>query len=192
MIVVDTNVIVRLYVSGDETPHARQALQRDPERVAPPLRRSEFRNVLALYLRKGHLQLDDALELVRKASRLLDGAEYEVDSGEVLRLVASSCCSAYDCELVALARVLGVPLVTSDQRILAEFPSNAVALRDFGAIHQAPRAAAPGAQTEPPTPSIGIEREEGVRCTTGRGDGGSSRPATTRGVTRRRSGGRTS
>ncbi len=135
MIVVDTNVIIYSLISGDQTPYARQAFQRDPEWAAPLLWRSEFRSALALYLRKGHFSLRDALDLMTEASALVDGAEYEVESSRVLHLAAASRCSAYDCEFVALAQGLGVPLVTSDRLVLAEFPAVAVALCDFGAPH---------------------------------------------------------
>jgi len=44
----------------------------------------------------------------------------------VLRLVASSTCSAYECEFVALADQLSVPLVTLDRAVLREFPVVAI------------------------------------------------------------------
>ena len=43
----------------------------------------------------------------------------------------SSGCSAYDCEAVALAQALEVPLVTTDAAILHEFPGQAVGLKEF-------------------------------------------------------------
>jgi len=48
-----------------------------------------------------------------------------------LSLVSSSHCSPYDCEFVALAQQLGVPVVTSDSQILSEFPATAVSLDAF-------------------------------------------------------------
>ncbi len=66
-----------------------------------------------------------------EAIRLMWGQEYEVNSLHVLRLVASSTCSAYDCEFVALAEDLGVHLVTVDRQVLGRFPAIAVSLRAF-------------------------------------------------------------
>jgi predicted nucleic acid-binding protein len=40
----------------------------------------------------------------------------------VLQLVSTSRCTSYDCEFVATAQQLGVPLITEDRAILAAFP----------------------------------------------------------------------
>ena len=53
MIVAGTNLIVCRAIPSPYTAAAERLLLRDPEWVAPDLWRSEFRNVLALYLRKG-------------------------------------------------------------------------------------------------------------------------------------------
>ena len=50
------------------------------------------------------------------------GHEMVVDRDAVLDLVASSTLTAYDCEFVALAMELRVPLVTTDKQILRDFP----------------------------------------------------------------------
>ncbi len=131
MIVVDTNIIVYLYVTGDYSTQAEQALLKDPLWVAPLLWRSEFRNVLALYVRKEFLSLEEAEQLVDKALLLMQGHEYEMASHSVLALAASSTCSAYDCEFVALAKDLNVPLITVDKRILSQFPEVATPLAEF-------------------------------------------------------------
>jgi len=131
VIVVDTNVIAYLLLGGEKTPQARAVFQKDSSWVAPILWRSEFRNILAYYLRQGKLVLADALQLMIEAELLFQGEEYQVESGEVLSLVSSSRCSAYDCEFVALARHLNIPLVTSDGQMLAEFPETAVSLDAF-------------------------------------------------------------
>ncbi len=131
MIVVDTNVVAYLLLGGEKTPGARLAFRKDPVWAAPLLWRSEFRNVLAAYLRRGRLSLVDALEVVREAEALFRGFEYSVESGHILKLASESACSAYDCEFVALAQQLNVPLVTSDAEILKEYPQTAISLEAF-------------------------------------------------------------
>ena len=131
MIVADSNLVVYLLIEGDQTPAAQAVLKRDPVWAAPLLWRSEFRNVLALYLRQKHLSLADALHYMREAEGLLHGNEYQVESAPVLRLAEESGCSAYDCEFVQLALDLSSPLVTSDKRVLRAFPSVAVSMADF-------------------------------------------------------------
>ena len=132
MIVVDTNVLVYLLLPGEHTEQAERVLRRDPVWAAPLLWRSEFRNVLAIYMRQGRLSLDQALQLMDNAEILLQGREYTVSSVRVLSLVAGTRCSAYDGEFVALAQDLGLSLVTSDARLLAEFPATAIAMDMFG------------------------------------------------------------
>ena len=132
MIVVDTNVLVYLLLSGEHTAQAERVLRRDPVWAAPLLWRSEFRNVLAVYMPQGRLSLDQALQLMDNAEILLQGREYTVSSVRILSLVAGTRCSAYDGEFVALAQDLGLSLVTSDARLLAEFPATAIALDMFG------------------------------------------------------------
>ena len=99
--------------------------------AAPLLWRSELRNVLAVYLRESLLSLEDAHRIINEAVEMMRGAEYEVSSLQVLNLAASSSCSAYDCEFVALAIDLKVPLVTVDKQTLAQFPRVAVRLDTF-------------------------------------------------------------
>ena len=131
MIVCDTNLIVHLLVGDERRPLAEAALRRDAHWVAPPLWRSEFRNVLALYMRRGLLGLPHALQVAERAELLMEGRDLPVPSAEVLRLASRSGRSAYDCEFVALAQDLGIPLVTSDRAVLAAFPSVAVSLDGF-------------------------------------------------------------
>lgn len=57
--------------------------------------------------------------------------ELFVDPVAVLNLVASSTCTAYDCEFVALANELRIPLITTDKQILRDFPRIARPLADY-------------------------------------------------------------
>ena len=131
MIVVDTNVIGYLLLSSEQSILAERALQKDSEWAAPILWRSEFRNVLTLYVRKNILKLEQAQQIMNSALELLKGREYVVPSYEVLRLASASNCSAYDCEFIATANDLKVPLVTVDKQLLREFSSMAMSLYSF-------------------------------------------------------------
>ena len=128
MIVVDSNILAYLYLPGDRTAAAEALLEQDPEWAAPTLWRSEFRNILAGYMRRKTVTFDQACSLQREAESLLAGAEFEVDSSSVLELVRDSDCSAYDCEFIALAIKLNTKLVTVDKKLLREFPTRAIGL----------------------------------------------------------------
>ena len=128
MIVVDSNVLAYLYLPGEHTARAEALLEQEPDWAAPVLWRSEFRNILAGYLRRKTLTFDQACSLQSEAESLLAGAEFEVDSQTVLELVRDSDCSAYDCEFVALASKLNTRLVTVDKKLLRAFPAHAMAL----------------------------------------------------------------
>ena len=122
MIVVDTNVLAYLLLPGPKTSLAEALLLDQPRWAAPPLWRSEWRNVLTTYLRRDLLQLSEAVALMQHAEVLLAGQDEPVASDQVLQLANSSRCSAYDCEFVATARQLGGPRVTEDRAVLAAFP----------------------------------------------------------------------
>jgi predicted nucleic acid-binding protein len=131
MIVVDSNIIIYVHVHSEKTALALRALQKDPYWVAPPLWESEFRTVMAGYIRRHILKLDDAKLVMKSALQTMEGREILPPSDLVLDLVAESDCSAYDCEYVALARHLNVKLVTSDHKILRNFPETATELGAF-------------------------------------------------------------
>lgn len=128
MIVVDTNILAYLYLPGDRTKQAEALLQSEPEWAAPVLWRSEFRNILAGYIRRKTISFAQACTLQDEAESMLAGAEFEVDSSAVLELVRDSSCSAYDCEFIALAIKLNTKLVTADKKLLREFSTRAVSL----------------------------------------------------------------
>ena len=128
MIVVDTNVLAYLYLPGDHTAAAEALLERDPNWAAPILWRSEFRNILAGYVRRKDIAFEQAMSLQLEAESLMGGGEHEVESRAVLELVRDSDCSAYDCEFIALAVKLDTKLFTMDKKLLRAFPNHAFSL----------------------------------------------------------------
>ena len=131
MIVADTNLIAYLLIDGEFTQDAELVYQKDSDWVAPYLWRSEFRNILALYLRQNLLSLEEATEIMNQAELLLSKKEYEVESDRVLKLAHVSSLSAYDSEYIVLAQDLNIPLVTSDRQILKTFSKIAISLANF-------------------------------------------------------------
>jgi len=128
MIVVDTNVLAYLYLPGEHTAAAEALLEREPEWIVPILWRSEFRNILAGYVRKSLISFEQAVSLQAEAESLLAGGEYEVESRAVLELARDSDCTAYDCEFIALAMKHDTKLFTMDKKLLRAFPNRALSI----------------------------------------------------------------
>lgn len=131
MIVVDTNLLVYFYIQSEYSDLAEKAFLKDPRWISPLLWRSEFLNVLAACIKKHFVDFEVAVEIIGEAERLMAGHEYAISSLDILRLATISQCSSYNCEFVALALELKIPLVTMDERVLAEFRGTAIRLDDF-------------------------------------------------------------
>lgn len=132
MIVADTNLIAYLMIEGDFTPQAELVYQLDSNWIAPYLWRSEFRNILALYLRKNYLSMAEAKTIMAQGEALMKNKEFELDSASILEMIENSTLSAYDCEYVVLAKKLDINLITNDKKILKSFPDLAVSLESYG------------------------------------------------------------
>jgi len=122
VIVVDTNVLAYLFIEGPRTREVEALRGVDPEWAAPLLWRSEFRSVLAGYLRRGEVERRVAIRMTEVAEQMLHGREYAPDHEAVIDVVLESDLSAYDAEYVATARRVGVPLYTYDAQILDRYP----------------------------------------------------------------------
>jgi predicted nucleic acid-binding protein len=131
LIVADTNLIAYFLINSGFTPDASAVYQKDPDWIAPLLWRSELRNVLIQSLRQALLSLDEIISIMNRAEGLMKDSGYQMDSLRVLRLAADSGCTAYDCEFVALALDLGIPLVTSDRALIEKFKHNVVSMKSF-------------------------------------------------------------
>ncbi|MEO5599704.1 MAG: type II toxin-antitoxin system VapC family toxin [Cyclobacteriaceae bacterium] len=125
MIAIDTNILVYLWLPSDKTPVAEKIYYKDSNWIAPAVWRSEFRNVVSLYIRRG-VSFADGLESINRAENLMKENEIQVNSEEVMKLVQLSGCSAYDCEFVHVAQIRSVPLITFDQQVLRKFPDIAI------------------------------------------------------------------
>ena len=121
MIIADTNLIVYLFITGDKTALAQEVLAKDPHWIVPPLWQSEFRNVIAGYIRRG-MTLSQAKQIMANAVLTLENHQVLPSSEKILDLISESNCTAYDCEFIALAQQLSALLVTADRQLLSQFP----------------------------------------------------------------------
>lgn len=131
MIVADVNTLAYFWINGELTADAQRVFELDPEWCAPLLWRSEFRNLLLGYVRKNLFSMEQALLAIHHAEKQMHAREIPVTSRQVVQCANESTCSGYDCEYVALAKALRVKLVTSDKKILREFPHTAISMKDF-------------------------------------------------------------
>lgn len=133
MIVADTNLVAYFLLRTPRTSDAERVFQRDASWVAPPLWRSELRNVLVQHVRHETLVLHEARTVWSQAARLLTPHEQEPNPERILDLALDRGLSAYDAEYVALAEALGVRVVTDDRKVLAACPALAVSVTEFAA-----------------------------------------------------------
>ena len=131
MIVVDCNVIAYCWVNGPLTRLAQSVRVKDPDWHVPILWRSEMRSILTGYLRDGSLTETQITSIMGETEGALTGSEHLVPSSRVFGVAGRSRLSAYDCEFVALASVLSVPLVAADKAVLKAFPENALTMEVF-------------------------------------------------------------
>lgn len=118
MIVVDTNAVLYALLPGDHHTAADLWWSRESHRVAPPLLLDEVRNVLRGFVRRNTLTLDEAQSLRAEVRAAIEIAESH-HTDDLLGLAHALGLSGYDVVYLALARSLGVPLLTADKRLLA-------------------------------------------------------------------------
>lgn len=112
MTVVDADTLIRLIL--DRSDQVRASFLADPDWAAPPLWHSDFRGALARRIEKGTLTLERAVKAYEAACRIIAGNEPEPDARLVLELTMTAGLDGYDAEYVAVARQLGVPLLTAE------------------------------------------------------------------------------
>jgi predicted nucleic acid-binding protein len=122
VIVVDTNILAYRFIKSSKSAEAEALMALDPRWAAPLLWRSEMRNVLSGYLRRGQISRSLAEQVLNDALWALAAGEHAVEDKAIFDLVQSSRCTSYDCEYVALAEIHDVLLITEDRDLLNAFP----------------------------------------------------------------------
>ena len=123
MIAIDTNVLAYLLLPGPYSDAADRIRTLDGDWIAPPLWRSEFRNVLNLARRASKLDLPAALALLAVADEVMRRADVQPEARRVMQLAEISGCTTYDCEFVEVAERRGCFLYTADGKVLKAFPN---------------------------------------------------------------------
>jgi predicted nucleic acid-binding protein len=125
-VVVDTNVLVELFLPSANAEAVACWRIADPDWRLPGLWVCEFRHIHLKYLRAGLLDLNRALLHLRVAEQRFLPQTIAIASTEALQLAHTTGCSSYDAEFVLLAQQLECPLLTFDRKLLGLFPDVAV------------------------------------------------------------------
>lgn len=131
MIVADVNLLAYLLLPGPNQQLAEQVYRKDSDWAMPPLWRSEFRNILFLYMRKQGLSTPDAIQTWSHALTLVSPLEQSIMGVSIFAKATDTKLSACDAEYVTLAEQLEAQLVTSEREILSAFPKLAISPGDF-------------------------------------------------------------
>jgi predicted nucleic acid-binding protein len=122
VIAVDCNVLAQLLFDADQTPRARTLLQQDADWHSEALIVVEFTNVLATAIRVRGMPMKDASIALTQAQAVVEPGLHAANHHETLTLASQYRVSAYDARYLAVARDLGVKLVTEDARLRAAAP----------------------------------------------------------------------
>ncbi len=123
MLVVDTNIIVPLYVRASASEAVRELRERDAVWRTDPFALIEFSNLLATYERARYLTKAMAQECLAHAQSFLRPHYFSVKHEAALELAIRHRLTAYDGRFLALAHQLGSRLVTEDARLRAAAPA---------------------------------------------------------------------
>lgn len=112
---VDASVVVKWLVDEQESDRARRLLRDEPDLHVPRLVVSEVANALSRRARRGNLEPRGAVAHMASIRRLpLRWADDPEIAEDAVQLAIELDHAAYDCMYLALARRLGVQLVTAD------------------------------------------------------------------------------
>lgn len=123
MIAVDTNILGYLLLAGEQTAQARALLERDPDWHSDTFVLIELTNVLATAIRVRGLSLRQATSALMQAQSVIEAGLHAASHAEVLVLADQLRVSAYDARFLAVARDLGLRLVTEDAKLRNAAPA---------------------------------------------------------------------
>lgn len=123
MILVDTNIVAYLLITGERTEPVQRLARLDGDWRSEAFLLVEFTNVLMRYIVAGRLKPDGAQQLLSRAESLLRERLIAVSHAHALEVAAEHGVTAYDARFLAAARMLGAKLVTEDARLRTAAPA---------------------------------------------------------------------
>ena len=116
MIVVSTDIVVALYLPGENTGTAEAVLKRDPAWASPMLWRTLFPHYVTEPLRLGAVTPALVVLMLEEAEKLFLSREFPSPARENMRFVFQSQCSAFIAPFLGLAQGLGVSALLTKSR----------------------------------------------------------------------------
>lgn len=126
MIVIDSELIIGLYLPTDYSDLSEAVFRKDPYWLAPYVWRSELLSVVSMYLKRGIIAQPKANEVVDLAEVHMKNRDYRAVAYDVLQRASESGLQVRDCEYVSLAAFTSVKYVTMNEQVLAAYPEIAV------------------------------------------------------------------
>jgi predicted nucleic acid-binding protein len=123
MLLVDTNIVVPLFVRSARTIDVQRLRQRDGIWRTEPFVLIEFSNILATYQRARYITAAVARDCLGRAEAFLQPYFFSITHEAALEFALRYHTTAYDARFLALANQLGRRLVTEDTRLRAAAPS---------------------------------------------------------------------
>ncbi|MGA9335888.1 MAG: type II toxin-antitoxin system VapC family toxin [Rudaea sp.] len=130
MIVVDTNILVPLFISGPRSADAARLLRQDRVWCTEPLALVELINIFATYQRSKLLTADAANRHLGEAEHLLTPYLHAVERRRALEFAARFKVSGYDAHFLATAHYCGKRLITEDSKLRVAAPALTQSIAD--------------------------------------------------------------
>jgi len=129
MLLVDTNLMVPLFVPSQISGKCIDLFRRDGDWHLPDWWLIEFANVMRTLHRADRIDDTEAEKALAAATRLFPPENtHPVDLVATLRLACERNISAYDARFIALARSFRLKLVTEDTRLRKACPGDTLSL----------------------------------------------------------------
>ena len=123
MIVVDTNIVVPLFIESARTADAQRLYDYDSTWITEPFALVEFANVLATYFRAKRIALRRARAYLAQAQDFLQDELHPVNVATALDVALKFGVSVYDAHFLGVAAESGIKLITQDAKLRAAAPA---------------------------------------------------------------------